>query len=353
MGSFGDLLYDLSTSFGSGMEKGMAEQRGEALTQRKEKRAQGYQIEAEKRAQAGQIEDERRKRDVDLADWGSIHDLLAPIIEPMLPPTVTPAAEPQVAERPSGPQFEPAVTPTKISRETPLAGYTALAGLLKAQKPARGRGVTQVEMQGALTNPADPLHEYAKRYFYGEAGTAAAPGKGGYIDVQGQVAGQRVGGGIQATQALPPTATPADRKNILDAEAAILQGARVRERFKSDYVGIFAGGIKGRLGARLLGNTPEEAGFRASAKSLVSNLRRQFSGLAVTDSEVRNTLESMPDPDKVSPDTFLAILDENLQTLKERVGLHKGQFERPTSQPTTPGLGRSTTKYNSSGQRVK
>jgi hypothetical protein len=198
-----------------------------------------------------------------------------------------------------------------------------LTGLLKAQKPKAPSDRAHVPYDDAYRRVLAATGDQTKAELAGREAAAAA-------------SGLKVGAGITTTQGLPPTASAAERKDIVDTESVVNQITRTKDLFKQKYVGILQGGVRGKFGARIGGGEPEELAFRAAAAVLRRNLRMKFSGLAVTNPELWMNIEAIPDPEKVSADMFMATLDENLTVLQDELGRKKGQFARPSSQPATP-----------------
>jgi hypothetical protein len=323
MGSFGDLLYDLSTALGSGMEKGMSEERTETANRKKLKLQQEFDIEREQRGYAHEALKthdaalkERLERE---AGWRT----LAPYLEPDMPPVtsaeVAPQARPEILrERPVM-----GTRPGKVDPGAPLSVAGNLASLIKAKQPKPPTDRGHQPYDDAYRRVLAATGDQTKAERAGREAAAAA-------------SGLKVGAGIGATQGAPPTATPAERKDILDTETVINQVNRTKEKFKREYVGILQGGVRGKFGARIGGGDPEELAFRASAAVLRRDLRMKFSGLAVTNPELWMNIEAIPDPEKVAPDMFMATLDENLTVLQDKLGRMKAQFARPANQPATP-----------------
>lgn len=223
-------------------------------------------------------------------------------------------------------------TPYTIPEGMPPKGYDLLFNLLGQQSRAaqrEPRAPTEVELALQATDmptrSGSPLAKEALK-------TLAKH--------RGIVAGKQTGGRIGAELDMPPRPTEETRKELAGLESALSQGQRVVDRFKTEYAGIVGGGIRGKTMARIFGPSEEEGKFRASAAVFRRNLRQQFSGLAVTAPELWMNIEAIPDPEKVAPEMFMAVVEENLTDLREKLRIRSGQYQRPAGQPTTPSTGR-------------
>ena len=345
-----NLFNELARYYGGGQqrriledEKVAAQIRGfEALTpvraiQREEE--EGVVRGREQRATGRDIAKEQRARAQEMEDRGMIHELLAPTLEREIPPTITekgvsPEATAEILrERPAT-----VVTPFRVPTGAPLPAYKELYDLLEKQRTGRSRGMNEIELaMGMATQkhgrPPTP-EEIADEL----------------VGIRGRSTGARVGAGIDVRLDKPPIANEQTREEIANQEALLEQGERAAASFRTEFAGILGGRVRGRAMARLLGPTAEEAKFRASSAAFRANLRRQLSGMAVTMPELRENVEAVPDPERVTAAQFMAALDENLLDIRTKLQKRKAMYNRPAGQLSAPG---GTMRYDKNGRRIK
>jgi hypothetical protein len=317
MGSFGDLLYDLSTALGSGMSKGMEEQRTEAREIKKARRTaelnKEYQVQTEQRAQAGQIEDEARAE----VAAGKKRRGVAAAVGPYLGEALSTEAPASTSDVQRGRR-----KPYVLDPETPLEGISHLMGIAEkreAREAKEPKAPTMTQIKLGAGTPGDPnqaryqgvldAEEKRKRdLFEYNLGTKPFEAQERKNIETVQHMQRTLAVGIGSTVAPPGTLSEAQERANKYLGSWKGPTASLRESWNQ------------AAGGTLM--SAEESEFRAAITDIVARLGNLLSGQAISEAEYQRLKKIAPNL-STAPENFVAALNRFNQELADSMKAQK------------------------------